>query len=224
MPPIERLGGLAADLPPCRSQGGSSSACGSRGPQWAHARLAVAISSSLRWGLCRRPHFAPCPERLGGRTEGARLRRERSDGVAHWMTPSGEFHGASLARCDLELRCTGSAVRRLLRNGRSDFGKALRPARSGQGRRVRVKGRGSPTFHSLGAFPSACETGGVAPSVSLPSRGLCVARLVGARIQGILRQLHCFHAFAWLAASLDRRSQLYESSPAGTLVDGSPRA
>ena len=51
---------------------------------------------------------------------------ERPDGVAHWMTPSGEFHGATLTRCDLELRCTGSAVRRLLRNGRSDFGKALR--------------------------------------------------------------------------------------------------
>ena len=70
---------------------------------------------------------------------GARA-HERPDGVAHWMAPSGEFHGATLTRCDLELRCTGSAVRRLLRNGRSDFGKALRRARSGQGRRVRVEG------------------------------------------------------------------------------------
>ena len=85
---------------------------------------------------------------------------ERPDGVAHWMTPSGEFHGATLTRCDLELRCTGSAVRRLLRNGREDFGKALRTARSGQGRRVRVEGRCPRTFHSLGAFLSACETGG----------------------------------------------------------------
>ena len=105
---------------------------------WSPTRHGTTVSLRLgRGALPLPPSSAFYVWMLGGRAwmNGARA-HERPDGVAHWMTPSGEFHGATTTRCDLELRCTGSAVRRLLRNGRStavpfgaavsDSGKALR--------------------------------------------------------------------------------------------------
>ena len=117
---------------------------------------------------------------------GARA-RESPDGVAHWMTPSGEFHGATLTRCDLELRCTGSAVRRLLRNGRStavpfgaavsDSGKALRRTQR-SGLEGACGGEGPTHIPFAGGYSSARGAGGARFRFS-QLRGSFVAHAVG---------------------------------------------